>query len=63
VLESDTFGSFAREAAELRAKADVAQQNLIASGEGGLIPFIDEDDNDRNAEEDSFDALVPLFYR
>lgn len=63
VLESDPLNTFAAEAAELRSKAEVAQQQLLAIGEGGIIPFIDEDDSERKAEEDSYDVLVPLFYR
>lgn len=63
VLESDTFGTYSAEAAELRKRAELARQSLLASGEGGLIPFIDEYEADRDEEEDNFDALVPLFFR
>lgn len=63
VLESDTFGSFSSEAAGLRTRAEVARRQLLSSGEGGVIPFIGEDDAERNQEEDSFDALVPLYFR
>lgn len=63
VLESDSYNSFAKEAEDLRKKAEVAQQQLLASGEGGVIPFIDEGDSERNDEEDSYDSLVPLFFR
>ena len=63
VLASDPYNSHANEADELRKKAEVAKQQLLASGEGGVIPFIDEGDNERNEEEDSYDALVPLFFR
>lgn len=62
VLESDTFGTYKTEAQEFRSRAEVARQKLLASGEGGIIPFI-EDDADQDEEEDKFDALVPLFYR
>jgi hypothetical protein len=63
ILESDTFGTYSAKAAELRRRAELARQSLLASGEGGLIPFIDEYEADRDEEEDNFDALVPLFYR
>jgi hypothetical protein len=62
VLESYTFGKEAEEAERLRTRAAVAQQQLIASGEGGEVPEL-EDDADRDREEDGYDALVPLFYR
>jgi hypothetical protein len=62
VLESDTLGRYVDEAERLRTRAAVAQQQLLASGEGGDIPEWDED-ADRDREEDSYDALVPLFYR
>jgi len=63
VLESDVYGTYAAEAAELRKRAEVARQDLLNSGEGGLIPFIDEYEAERDEEEDSYDALVPLFFR
>jgi hypothetical protein len=62
VLEADTFGTFKNEAEEFRSRAEVARRKLIASGEGGIIPFI-ENDTDRDEERDRYDALVPLFYR
>ena len=63
VLESDMLGKFSSEADALRQRAEVARNQLVVSGEGGKIPFIDEDDAERDQEEDSYDALVPLFYR
>jgi hypothetical protein len=63
VLESDVLGKFTSEADGLRQRAEVARKQLVANREGGLIPFIDEDDAERDQEEDSYDALVPLFYR
>lgn len=63
VLESDVLGKFSSEAGELRQRAELARNNLVASGEGGSIPFADEDDTERDQEEASYDALVPLFYR
>ena len=63
VLESDVLGKFSSEAGELRQRAELARNKLVASGEGGSIPFADEDDTERDQEEASYDALVPLFYR
>jgi hypothetical protein len=57
------LGKFSSEADALRTRAEVARKQLMASGEGGSIPFINEDDAERDQEEDSYDALVPLFYR
>jgi hypothetical protein len=63
VLESDTLGKYADEAAALRTRAEVAQNTLLAEGEGGAIAYADEDENERNQEEDLYDSLVPLFFR
>jgi hypothetical protein len=63
VLESDTLGQHAKEAAELRNRAALAQQLLIAAGEGGELPDSEEDKTERNEEKDSYDVLVPLFHR
>jgi hypothetical protein len=63
VLESDTFGKYQEEAATLRRRAAAAQQELLAAGEGGDIPILNADYADRDLEEASYDALVPLFYR
>jgi hypothetical protein len=63
VLESNPLGQHAKEAAELRNRAAVAQQSLIATGEGGELPYSEEDNTERNEEKDSYDVLVPLFYR
>ena len=66
VLESDVLGKFSSEADALRQRAEVARKQLMASGEGGSIPFVDEDDAERDQEQEeqaSYDALVPLFYR
>jgi len=63
VLASDTFGKYQEEAESLRRRAAAAQQELLATGEGGDIPILNDDYADRDMEEDSYDALVPLFYR
>jgi hypothetical protein len=63
VLESDTFGRYQEEAEALRRRAATAQQELLSLGEGGEIPVLNENYADRDMEEDSYDALVPLFYR
>lgn len=62
VLESNVYGQYAADAADLRQRAEVAQQTLLNDGEGGEIPLI-EDITDKKREEDSYDALVPLFFR
>jgi hypothetical protein len=63
VLDSDTLGRYAEEATRLRNRAAVAQQKLVAAGEGGEISVPENETGDRDLEEDSYDALVPLFYR
>ena len=63
VLESDTFGKYQEEAEALRARAATAQQELLSAGEGGGIPVLNENHADYDIEDDSYDALVPLFYR
>lgn len=63
VLESDTFGRYGDEAAELRRRAEIARSALLASGEGGFIPFIEHDNLERTQEEDDYDSLVPLYFR
>jgi len=63
VLASDTYGTYAEEALKLRQRADEALIQLRGSGEGGFIPYSDEESRERDQEEDDFDALVPLFFR
>jgi len=63
VLESDIFGKYQEEAEALRARAATAQQELLSAGEGGGIPVLNENHADYDIEDDSYDALVPLFYR
>jgi hypothetical protein len=63
VLESNPLGQHAKEAQELRNRAALAQQQLIAAGEGGELPHSDEDNPERNEEKDGYDVLVPLFHR
>jgi len=62
-MESDTFGIYAKEAQDLKNRAEEARQLLRAGGEGGEIPFIDEDDAERNEEGSSyfFTKLLLLF--
>ncbi len=62
VLEGDTYGTYKSEAKEFRNRAEVAKQKLLAAGEGGIIPGW-EDYAEHDLEEESYDALVPLFYR
>jgi hypothetical protein len=63
VLESDTLGRYAEEAAALRIRAEVTRTALLAEGEGGSIAYAEDDENERNQEEDQYDSLVPLFFR
>ena len=66
VLEEDTFGTYAEEAKALRTRTEVARQALMGSGESGFIPFLEDYEKMgilRDPEEDSYDVLVPLFFR
>jgi len=66
VLEQDTFGQYLEEAKSLRTRAEVAKQALTGSGESGFIPFLEDYEKlgiERDPEEDSYDVLVPLFFR
>jgi hypothetical protein len=64
VMEDDTFGTYAKQAEELRIRAEVAQKTLAGNGEGGVIIAIDDKgDLDAIEEEDSYDALVPGYFR
>ncbi|RDW59780.1 hypothetical protein BP6252_12867 [Coleophoma cylindrospora] len=64
ILEDDTYGTYAKEADSLRLRAELARQQLTASGESGLVFAIDENGNeDRDETEASYEALIPFFYR
>jgi len=64
VLEDDTVGSYAAEAISMRTRAELARRKLTGNGEGGLVFTIDEEGNaDANETEDSYDALVPGYFR
>jgi hypothetical protein len=64
ILEDDAYGMYAKEAEELRVRAEVAQRILTTNGEGGVIIALDDRGNlDADEEEDSYDALVPGFFR
>ena len=63
-LETDVLGKFTSgEATELRQRAELARKDLAANGEGGFVLFGDQKEEEKNTEQDEFDALVPLFYR
>jgi hypothetical protein len=52
------------EAAQLRTRAEIARRTLTGRGEGDLVMTIDEHGNvDEVEEENSYDALVPLYFR
>jgi hypothetical protein len=64
VLNDDTFGTYKVEADEMRIRAEVARRDLTNSGEGGLVFAIDEEGNADAIEiEDSYDNLVPGYFR
>ena len=58
VLASDPDNLYRVEAEELREKAEAVRRALLANGEGGVIQG-----SGRIEEEDSYDLLVPLFFR
>jgi hypothetical protein len=64
LLESDTFGAYSREANEMRIRAELARRTLMGRGEGGLVMSMDEEGTSNFDDiEDSYDALVPLYFR
>ncbi|PVH79051.1 TPR-like protein [Cadophora sp. DSE1049] len=64
VLESDTFGTFRAAAEEMRIRAEVARRTLTGNGEGGIVIALDDEGNvDATETEDSYDALVPGYFR
>jgi hypothetical protein len=69
VYEADTFGTYLKEADDLRIRAEVARNKLNSSGEGALfgadgVMSLDEDGNvDATEEEDTYDALIPGYFR
>jgi hypothetical protein len=64
VLEANEFGLYAQEADELKKRAALARERLLASGEGGARGFLRDDDaDDEEDDEEDYDILVPLFYR
>ena len=64
VLERDTLGRYKDEADEKRIRAEVARTLLNNNGEGAPVIAIDDDGNaDVAEEEDTYDALVPGYFR
>lgn len=64
VLEADPEERFTEEALDLRNRAAIARAKLLATGKGGAMAFLREDDaEDADDEEEDYDVLVPLFYR
>ncbi|KAG4441573.1 hypothetical protein IFR05_002958 [Cadophora sp. M221] len=64
VLEADPEKRFTEEALDLRNRAAIARAKLLATGKGGAMAFLREDDaEDADDEEEDYDVLVPLFYR
>jgi len=64
VLESDTYGTFQNVANEMRLRAELARKELTSNGEGGVVISLDEDgDPDALETEESYDVLVPGYFR
>jgi len=64
VLEDDPYGTYNDEANDMRIRAEVARTTLMGNGEGALVVALDDDGNaDSNEVEDSYDALVPGYFR
>jgi hypothetical protein len=64
VLASDTFGTYQKEANDMLIRAEVARQDLTGNGEGGVVIALDEEGNADPVEtEDSYDALIPGYFR
>jgi hypothetical protein len=64
VLGDDVTGTYQKEADELRIRADLALRKLSQNGEGSSVVTIDDEGNAEWVEtEDSYDALVPVFFR
>jgi hypothetical protein len=64
VLEADPEERFTEEALDLRNRAAIARAKLLATGKGGAMAFLREEDaEDVDDEEEDYDVLVPLFYR
>lgn len=64
VLERDTLGRYQDEASQKRIRAEVIRTKLNNNGEGALVLAFGEDDyTDQTEEEDTYDALVPGYFR
>jgi len=71
ILESDILAG--KDATELRTRAEIAKRDVVGRGEGEDpakfhpdVQVLDDDGNIENVEEreeESYNALVPLFYR
>ncbi len=70
VLEADTYGTYQQEADDMRRRAEVARAKLNNIGEGALlssgdavVSLDDEGNVDAMEEEDTYDALIPGYFR
>lgn len=63
VLENYPQNRYVDEARELKRRAERLKEGLMLSGEGGAIPYVDRNGSERDQKEESYDALVPLFFR
>lgn len=66
ILEADPEHEYREQANELKNRAELARNRLLAAGKGGSMAFLrDRDDAEEEVEdeEDDYDVLVSLFYR
>ncbi|XMA13221.1 hypothetical protein WAI453_006012 [Rhynchosporium graminicola] len=64
LLKADPQKRFAEDAEDSKSRAAIARASPRASGKGGAMAFLREEDaDDEEDEEEDYDVLVPLFYR
>jgi hypothetical protein len=63
VLESDTYGTSYNVANEMRLRGELARKQLTSNGEGVVISLDADGDPDALETEESYDVLVPGYFR